>query len=436
MKGLIALFAAILIFCSCVSVAEGGKKWAFLVAGSRLYQNYRHQADVAHAFQVMKKNGIPLENIIVMMYDDIAHHHLNPFPGNLINEPHGPNVYTGIKVDYRGNDVTAENFLKVLQGDAEGMKGIGTGRVIESTSEDNVFVYYADHGNKGLIAFPKRGSLYSKDLLAAIDNMHQKNKYKKMVFYIEACYSGSMFIRRLPKDIGVYAFTAANDHESSWACFFDDKRRTSLADEFSIRWMKDTEGHSTSKRTLAEQYESVKKLVKFSHPSLFGDTDGMGGMAIGDFQGNSGSSYNSNATTGVVDVDVGLRVKQWDVPYMSLLLQLQGAATTQHRLEILKEMIHEEEMKQRIQQSLISIAGKFVRKPLLMMRPKSLDPSLAEDECYEQCITKYEKSCYHFDEYSYALRDLHMFSNLCHRGVSIQKIHQAIDEVCSVKRHA
>ena len=31
------------------------------------------QADVCHAYQVLKEHGVPDENIVVMMYDDIAH---------------------------------------------------------------------------------------------------------------------------------------------------------------------------------------------------------------------------------------------------------------------------------------------------------------------------------------------------------------------------
>ena len=30
------------------------------------------QADVCHAYQILRRNGVPPENIIVMMYDDIA----------------------------------------------------------------------------------------------------------------------------------------------------------------------------------------------------------------------------------------------------------------------------------------------------------------------------------------------------------------------------
>ena len=57
------------------------KHWAVLVAGSNGYFNYRHQADICHAYQILRKNGIPDERIIVMMYDDIAHNTNNPTPG-------------------------------------------------------------------------------------------------------------------------------------------------------------------------------------------------------------------------------------------------------------------------------------------------------------------------------------------------------------------
>ncbi len=36
--------------------------------------------------------------------------------------------------------------LQVLKGDAAAMHGIGSGRVLNSTSEDNVFINFSDHG--------------------------------------------------------------------------------------------------------------------------------------------------------------------------------------------------------------------------------------------------------------------------------------------------
>lgn len=43
--------------------------------------------------------------------------------------------------------------------------------------------------------------LSADQLNTAIKNMHSQNKYKQMVFYVEACESGSMFDKLLATDI-------------------------------------------------------------------------------------------------------------------------------------------------------------------------------------------------------------------------------------------
>ncbi|KAK6036700.1 hypothetical protein COOONC_25795, partial [Cooperia oncophora] len=78
-------------------------------------------ADVAHSYHTLLDHGVKKENIIVMMYDDIANHpaavvpecyrfillrmgrlaSLNPYKGQLFNSPYGPDVYQGLNIDYR-----------------------------------------------------------------------------------------------------------------------------------------------------------------------------------------------------------------------------------------------------------------------------------------------------------------------------------------------
>lgn len=119
----------------------------------------------------MKNNGIPESNIILMSYDDVAMDSENPFPGKLFNKPNGPDVYAGCNVDYRGADVTPENFLAILKGDAAAVKGKGTGRVLGSNSNSKVFVSFHDHGAPGLIAFPSE-YLYANQLNSTINYMY------------------------------------------------------------------------------------------------------------------------------------------------------------------------------------------------------------------------------------------------------------------------
>jgi legumain len=71
-----------------------------------------------------------------------------------------------------------------MTGNKSAVSGKGTGRVLESTSSDNVFLYFSDHGAPGLIAFPNE-YLHADKLQAIFDGM--KGKYDKLVFYLEAC---------------------------------------------------------------------------------------------------------------------------------------------------------------------------------------------------------------------------------------------------------
>jgi legumain len=132
--------------------------WAVLVAGSDGFYNYRHQSDVFHAYQSLIKKGMSKDNIIVLAYDDIAKDKSNPFPGKIFNKPTykdaGVDVYEGVKIDYTGASVTPKVFMDVLTGNKTAVAGKGTGRVLESTSADNVFIFFSDHGATGLIAFP------------------------------------------------------------------------------------------------------------------------------------------------------------------------------------------------------------------------------------------------------------------------------------------
>ena len=158
-----------------------GDIWAVLVAGSNGWDNYRHQADICHAYQILKSHGVPDERIIVMMYDDIADSEWNPHRGTIINRPNGPDVYAGVPKDYVGLGVIPEMFLKVLEADA-GLKEAGN-KILGSNEKDHVFVYFADHGAQGFVAFPN-DRLYATDWSATLDKLHAGNKYSRMVIYL------------------------------------------------------------------------------------------------------------------------------------------------------------------------------------------------------------------------------------------------------------
>ncbi|KER19200.1 hypothetical protein T265_11946 [Opisthorchis viverrini] len=261
---------------------QPSKNWVVLVAGTNTWENYRHQADVFHAYQVVRKNNVPPENIITFAYDDIANNPKNPFKGKVFHDYDHVDVYNHVIIDYRGNDVTRNNFVKVLRGDE---KLEANKKVLKSGPDDNVFIFFSGHGGTSHIAFLGE-YLYAMELNDTLAYMHSKKKFNKLVLYVEACKSGSMFKDVLPSNMGIYATTSAKEDEESCATFCrDPKIDVCLANEYSFIWLLDSQYNDIKKRTLEEQYQAVKRKTGLSHVMKYGDMT-MGSIPVGKFQGH------------------------------------------------------------------------------------------------------------------------------------------------------
>jgi legumain len=418
-----AVFLVALVF---LVQGTSAANWALLVAGSTGYGNYRHQADVCHAYQVLKNHGFPESNIIVMMKDDVANSYRNPVKGTLINRPDGPDVYHGVSKDYTGSHLLASNFLNILSGNETLMKGKGSGRVIKSGPEDTIFVYYADHGASGHIAFP-HGGLYEYKLTATIKKMHANKQYKKLVFYIEACYSGSMFRNHLKSDIGVLGITAANHRESSYAKYYDRKRHTYLGDEFSVNWLEDSDGKEDwAKATINDQYERIKSLTRRSHVMKYGDL-GLGDMLLSELQGPKPlpakqSGYSSRSPSDGIST--------WDVPYAVLVEDLKEAKSAEERTTILKEMQRELETREAARNKITKIAEHFISDVTMAMKVGELPTTEDEQKCYERVTETFRKYVSE-KEFEYAMEHLQVFENLCVNGFTAKSILKVMKKTCA-----
>ncbi|XP_040583064.1 legumain isoform X2 [Lepeophtheirus salmonis] len=224
---------------------------------------------------------IQVYNIIVMMYDDIAFNKLNPTPGVLINKPHGPNVYEGIKADYTGKNVRPDIFIKVLEGTNP---GVGSQKVIDSGPQDRIFVYFADHGAPGILGFNSH-VLQANELIEAVERMHKKKRFDKMVFYVEACEAGSMFANILPKYVNVYAMTATNSKRPSYACYYSEELKTYLGDVFSVNWMEDSDVENLHQESIKRQFHIVKNETKQSKVSQYGNRS-ISHISLAEIQGD------------------------------------------------------------------------------------------------------------------------------------------------------
>jgi len=167
--------------------------WAVLVDTSRFWFNYRHVANVLSIYRSVKRLGIPDSQIILMVADDMACNPRNPRPATVFNNQNQHiDVYgDDVEVDYRGYEVTVENFIRLL-----------TGRVPEHTPRSkrlltdagsNVLIYMTGHGGDGFLKFQDSEEVTNIELADAFEQMWSKRRYHEIFFMIDTCQAASMY---------------------------------------------------------------------------------------------------------------------------------------------------------------------------------------------------------------------------------------------------
>uniref|UniRef100_A0A8C1F4U9 Legumain n=1 Tax=Cyprinus carpio carpio TaxID=630221 RepID=A0A8C1F4U9_CYPCA len=471
-----------------------GKQWVMLVAGSKSWKNYRHQADVCHAYQIVHQNGIPDEQIVVMMYDDIAYNAENPYPGKIINKPNGPNVYPNVPKDYTGKEVTPENFLAALKGDSSAVKKSNP-KVITSGGNDTLFIYLSDHGGSNTFCFPK-GTLHAHDLIETIKEMARNYKFSKviqhrrssaggrasyadahihlsalkceayvntekqelhqffnmiwiissciiqqppplllekqiqMVIYMESCESGSMFTT-LPDNVHVYAVTSARAHENGYACYFDSVRKTYLSDEFSAVWMHYTEANDLDKKTFRDQFSYLQEKMQKSHSCRFGDKT-MCEDPISVFVKYTPQSVQDK--TRAEELALTHLTSNDEVPFKILEHRIRTETDAGKRQYLIRKQETLHQTKAKIEGTVKAIKQQF--PGFALEGDLDDDYSQMDLHAFKTVAEHFRTTCFdwHEEEFQMALSHTHVFARLCARGVEAERIKAVITAVSRGRR--
>lgn len=222
-------------------------------------------------YQVLRRNGLTDDRIILVVADDLARNTSNRTPGAIQYESGGPNIYEGVQVDYRLNEVNAGDLLSILSG----AKSDRLPRVIESNKGDNVYVFLAGHGNeKGLYLelnqpIPTAGQNHSilgpDDLAQTLDSMFVGNRYRRMFLAVESCYGG-IFGTKI-KAPGIVLISGANPFENSLSANYDSTQRVWLADAFAYQLWRALRQNSDV--SLDSLHQTVYLNLQGSHATLF-----------------------------------------------------------------------------------------------------------------------------------------------------------------------
>ncbi|KAF7139462.1 hypothetical protein RHSIM_Rhsim07G0143700 [Rhododendron simsii] len=443
-----------------------GTRWAVLIAGSSGYWNYRHQADVCHAYQLLKKGGLKDENIVVFMYDDIAFNEENPRQGIIINSPHGEDVYDGVPKDYTGDDVTVNNFFAAILGNKTALTG-GSGKVVDSGPNDHIFIYYTDHGGPGVLGMPTNPYIYANDLMEVLKKKHASGTSKSMVFYLEACESGSIFEGLLPEGLNIYATTASNAEESSWGTYCPgeypsppEEYETCLGDLYSVAWMEDwqltiyglaglletdreaqildLDIHNLRTETLLQQYELVKTRTANdnsaygSHVMQYGDLP-LSKDNLFLYVGTNPANDNFTFVAENFLRSSSKAVNQRDADLLHFWAKFRKAPEgSPRKLEAQKQFVEVMSYRMHIDNSMKMI-GKLLfgikKGPEVLETVRPAGHPLVDDwDCLKSLVRTFETHCGSISQYG--MKHMRSVANICNAGIRKEQLAEASAQAC------
>ena len=270
-----------------------------------------------------------------MTYTSVLTADENPFKGMIFTDPSETTDGDWAKygcfdhMDYTGADINPEVFLAIISGDADRVKeltGKENPKVMSYSKDDTLFTYFMDHGTPEYI-YVGEDVVPSFALREAMQTAHEKQLYGKWVWFMEACYSGSMFME-FPSDWNIYILTSADDANSANMnnCPPDDvvagkEFDTCLSGLWDNIWLDYADAHPDA--TIGELFDAVKERIageSSQNPSQFGDLS-FRDLPLSDFFGKSQSplsphlSSNSKNTRAVIESipldQVPLHLAKW-----------------------------------------------------------------------------------------------------------------------------
>lgn len=272
--------------------------------------------------------------------------------------------------------------------------------------------------------------LTATQLNQALSKMHTQKMYSQLVFYLEACESGSMFINVLPANTKVYATTASDPTHSSFAIYFDKTRKTYLGDVYSVNWLQNSDSANLRQESLEAQYQVVKQKTNTSHVQEYGDIALSRTSMVSAFLGSGKAATREQlATAGDAAPEV---VSSRDVD-VAILRHMVEAATGEEEHAAAQAKLNAELAKR------LFVRGLFEEVVAIVDGPESVERHMAarlqsdDAVCVETATLAFHDHCVNLGQEHYGLEHTFSFVSMCVEGAPASAIVAAIKTVCPTR---
>ncbi|KAF5101064.1 hypothetical protein D0Z03_000689 [Geotrichum reessii] len=271
-------------------------------------------ANVLSMYRTVKRLGIPDSQIILMLSDDVSCNPRNAFPGTVYNNAdrvldlYGENI----EVDYRGYEVTVENFIRLLTDRWD--DDVPRSKRLLTDDRSNIFIYMTGHGGNEFLKFQDAEEIGAVDIADAFEQMSEKKRYNEILFMIDTCQANTMYSKFYSPNILAVGSSAIE--QNSYSHHADLDVGVAVIDRFTYYNLEFLESiNKSSKKTMKDLFDSYKPVDIHSDPGIRADLfkRNLSDVLITDFFGNIQNVEVDNVETDLLELISLARLNQGDL---------------------------------------------------------------------------------------------------------------------------
>ncbi|GAA6050191.1 hypothetical protein JCM3770_000446 [Rhodotorula araucariae] len=275
----LALVGALVVSAALVAAAASPapssssdftNNWAVLVCTSRFWFNYRHIANTLAMYRTVKRLGIPDSQIILMLADDVACNPRNPFAGTVYSNADRKTDLYGeqIEVDYKGEEVTVETFLRLLSGRLP--ESTPASKRLMTDSRSNIFVYMTGHGGDEFLKFQDSEEISAFDIADAFGGMWAKKRYNEILFMVDTCQANTLYSKFYSPNI--LATGSSEKDQNSYSHHADNDIGVAVTDRYTHHVLTFLESiNKTSQVPIQNLFDTFSHEIIRSTPGVRSD---------------------------------------------------------------------------------------------------------------------------------------------------------------------
>ncbi|KAL4470857.1 hypothetical protein ABPG72_016403 [Tetrahymena utriculariae] len=237
MKKLLSSLSLAIVFLLLICQVNSEKAHdlkVIIMSTSKFWFNFRQATNTLLIYDILKKNGVRDEDIILMIPENSACNPRNNNPGVVchLEQESEPNLYRNSEIDYKLSDVNVHTLTNMLRGKYH--RYTPRSKRLVTNKNTKILTYFTGHGGSGYIKMQDTDVMMDEEMRVALEEFNLKNFYNEMLMFSDSCSAATIFEKLRPDtNPNIFGIGSSSRGQYSYSFGKDSNINLSVVDRFT-----------------------------------------------------------------------------------------------------------------------------------------------------------------------------------------------------------